>query len=342
MDSLTFLDRLDKAKPQPLYVLHGDEDFLKRQCLLALRRLLLGPEEDSFALTTYPGDKATRAAVNDDLHTRPFVGPRRVIVLEAADPFVTRERAWLEKYFTEASKAPPPGVLVLDVTSWTSTTKLAKQTPDAWLLTCKAPPSQQVTQWAVAWCQSRHGKQLAAGAARLLVDLIGPEMGLLNQEMEKLAVYVGTAGKIEAKDVDALVGRHRAEITWQIFDLIGKGAVSEALTFLQRLLDQGEEPMKLLGGFSFTLRKLAQAARLSSQGVSLHESMTRAGIPNFPAARQAAEQQMRHLGKRRLDKLYEWLLQTDSGMKGGSTLPPATLLERLVVQLARTRMGNST
>ena len=33
MDSLTFLERPPKGKPQPLYVLHGDEDFLKRRVL---------------------------------------------------------------------------------------------------------------------------------------------------------------------------------------------------------------------------------------------------------------------------------------------------------------------
>ena len=36
-----------------------------------------------------------------------------------------------------------------------------------------------------------HGKQLVAAAARLLVELVGAEMGLLDQELAKLAAYVG-------------------------------------------------------------------------------------------------------------------------------------------------------
>ena len=52
MDSLTFLERLDKAKPQALYVLHGDDAFLKRQVQQAIRLLVLGPEENTFALMT--------------------------------------------------------------------------------------------------------------------------------------------------------------------------------------------------------------------------------------------------------------------------------------------------
>ena len=47
------------------------------------------------------------------------------------------------------------------------------------------------------------------------------------------------------------------------------------------------------------------------------------------------EQQLRHLGRRRLDRLYDWLLEADLGLKGSSQLPPRTLLERMVVQLAR-------
>jgi hypothetical protein len=44
---------------------------------------------------------------------------------------------------------------------------------------------------------------------------------------------------------------------------------------------------------------------------------------------------MRWLGRRRLGRLYDWLLQTDLGLKGMSPLPPRTLFERLVVELAR-------
>ena len=83
------------------------------------------------------------------------------------------------------------------------------------------------------------------------------------------------------------------------------------------------------------LRRLTQAARLAGQGEALGEALERAGVPPF--GRRNAEQQLRHLGRRRLDLMYDWLLETDLGLKGSSQLPPRTLLERLVVQLARKR-----
>jgi DNA polymerase-3 subunit delta len=337
MNSLTFLDRSAKAKLQPLYVVHGDELFLKRQVLLALRRLVLGPDADPFAQSSHSGDKVSFATVRDDVETLPLLSPRRLVVIDNADPFVSRERARLEKYVPQLlERKPITGSLVLDVQTWAANTRLAKLVPDASVLTCKAPSTAQLPQWCVLWCAAQHGKELADAAASLLVDLVGNEMGQLDQEMEKLALFIGDTPRIEAKTVDQMVGQSRSEKTWEIFDLIGAGRTGDAVAFLGRLFDQGEDPMRLLGAFSMQLRRLAQAGRLCSQGGTLPAALEQVGI--LPFARRSAEQQLRHLGRHRADRLYDWLLQTDLGLKGSSGLPPRTLLERLVVQLSRPRV----
>jgi len=331
MDSLTFLQSATKTKPQPIYVLHGDEHFLKRRVMAALRKFVLGLDE-SFSSSNYDGEKASWAEIHDELATVPFLGSHRLIMVDRAEPFITRERSRLEKYFAEPSKT---GVLVLEVQSWPANTKLAKLLPEAAAIACKAPPSHKLPEWCIQWCADQYGKALSASAARLLVDLVGADMGLLDQEIAKLAVYVGSNSRIDAAEVDQLVGQSRAENTWKIFDLIGAGQTGEALKLLARLLDQGEEPLRLLGAFSMQLRRLAQAARLHSQGESVSEALEHAGVPPF--GRKSAEQQLRHLGRRRLDWLYDGLLETDLGLKGSSQLPPRILLERFVVQLARKR-----
>jgi DNA polymerase-3 subunit delta len=180
---------------------------------------------------------------------------------------------------------------------------------------------------------ARYDKQLSSEAAKLLVDLIGAEMGLLDSELAKLAIYVGSAARIDTGDVDKLVGNSRAENMWKIFDAIGTGNSAAALTILDRLLEQNEEPLRILGAFSMQLRRLAQAARLSQQGQSLTAALDRAGVPPF--ARRGCEEQLRHLGRQRTDRLYDWLLEADLGLKSSGQLSPRTLLERLVVRLAR-------
>jgi DNA polymerase III subunit delta len=330
MDSLTFLERSGKLRLLPMYVLFGDEPFLKRQVMRVLRQRVLGPEADDAGLSVHAGEKAIFSAVYDELQTVPFFSPRRLVVVENADPFVTQFRGTLEK---KVKELPETGVLVLDVKTWASNTRLYKLVGEEAAINCKAPAAFKLSQWCVQWARTQHQKELANPAAALLVDLIGPEMGLLDQELEKLAVYIGKRQRIETADVDTLVGQSQAENTWKIFDAIAAGRAGEALGILDRVFEQGDEPLRILGAFSMQLRRLAQAARLARQGRSLRAALEQVGVPPF--ALQGAEQQLRHLGRRRAARLYDWLLETNVGLKGGSPLPARTLLERFVVTLAR-------
>jgi DNA polymerase-3 subunit delta len=226
-------------------------------------------------------------------------------------------------------------VLVLNVKSWPSTTRLYKLIGTTGAIDCKAPKAQTLPAWCSAWAQKEYGKQLVTAAAQLLVELVGNDMGQLDQELAKLAIYAGEAKRIDAADVDQLVGRSRAAETFKIFDAIGNGRTAEALAILDRLFDQGAEPLAILGAFSWQLRRLAQAARLCQQGRSLATALEEVGLRSY--FQRGYEQQLRHLGRRRTDRLYDWLLEADLGLKGSSQLPPKTLLERLIVQLARPR-----
>jgi DNA polymerase-3 subunit delta len=335
MDGLAFLEKAATAKPQPVYVLHGEEDFVRRQVRLALEARLLDGADPSFAVAGYPGNAADFSAVRTELDTLPFLSPRRIVVIEQADPFVTKYRPQLEKYVAAPSKS---GVLILEARTFPATTKLAKSLPESAVIACKAPADAKLPAWCVDWSAARHGKKLAPAAAQLLVDLVGPSLGQLDQELAKLAVAVGAAPAVQAEDVDRLVGRTRAAEVFQIFPAIAEGDARAALAILARLFEEGTDPIQVLSGpFSWQLRRLAQVARLSRQGLSLAAAMDRAGVPNYPAARKNTEQLVRHLGWRRLEKLYDWLLEADFGLKGGSALPPRVLLERLVVRLARPR-----
>src|SRR5207302_2159083 len=105
----------------------------------------------------------------------------------------------LEKHVAEPAGA---GTLVLDVKTWPATTRLAKLMEQGATIVCKTPAAYKLPEWCVRWAAGQHGKQLSLPAARLLVDLVGPEMGQLDQELAKLATYAGQSAKIDAHDVD--------------------------------------------------------------------------------------------------------------------------------------------
>lgn len=329
MDSVAFLEKSGKQPAQPIYVLHGDEDFLKRRVMLELRSRLFGTDADEFGLSTHAGDKASFATVIDELETVPFLSPCRMVVVENADPFVTEHRGALERYIAQPAKN---GVLVLDVKTWPATTRLAKMLADASTIVCKAPAAYKLPEWCKKWAVARYGKQLDQNAAQLLVTLVGVDMGQLDQELAKLAVYAGSVERIEVADVDQLVGSGRTAKTFSIFDAIADKRPREALTILDQLFEQGEDPIRILGAFSYQLRRLAQIASLTQLGLPFAAAADRIGIPPF--GRKSCEQQLRHLGRRRAEQLFDWLLEMDLGMKGSSSLMPRVLLERLLVRLS--------
>jgi DNA polymerase-3 subunit delta len=331
MDALDFLTKVRHSQPRPVYVLFGDEDFLKRQVRAEIEPLLLEDADPAFALSAYSGETANWSTIRSELETLPFLSPRRVVAVEQADPFVSEHRAQLEKYVAHPAK----GTLILDVRTWQSTTKLAKALPDEAQIACKALKPQQLPPWCVQRAKSGYAKKLSSAAADLLVALIEPSLGLLDQELAKLATYVGERATIDVDDVDKLCGRSRGAETFKIFAAIGEGKSAEALEILHRLRDEGAEPLQVLGAFSWQLRKLAQAGRLVKQGESATQALSRVGFAPF--ALRNAEQQMRHLGLRRLEKLFDWLLEMDLGLKGGNPLPPWMQMERFVVRLAQPR-----
>src|SRR5439155_22496898 len=129
--------------------------------------------------------------------------------------------------------------------------------------------------------QMQYEKKLIGTAAQLLLEHAGPSMGLLDQELAKLAAYVGEQKTITAEDVEVLVGRSRAAETFKIFEAIGQGRAADALAILHRLLDQGEDPLAILGAFSWQLRNLALATRLTKLGRSAPQALAEVGIREF-------------------------------------------------------------
>jgi len=332
MDGLIFLKRLGQLEPRPIFVVYGSEEFLRQQVTKVIRKLVLKTDEDDFGMSAYEGEEAAFATIHDELETLPFVGSKRLIIVENADTFVTQFRSSLEKYFAQPSKI---GTLLLQVRTWPRNTRLAKMLDAAAAVQCDTPPLHVLPDWCMEWASARYGKTLTQAAARHLVDLIGPEMGQLDQELQKLAIFVGSAPKIDVEPVEKLVGNNRFADIWRIFDAIGAGRSEEALEILDCLFDQGQEPIRILGAFSMQLRRLAQAGRLVQGGLSATRALERAGVQPFALRR--AEEQLRHLGPQRLSQLYDWLLEIDLGLKGSSQLPPRILFERLVLKLAHDR-----
>lgn len=203
---------------------------------------------------------------------------------------------------------------------------------------CKTPAAGQVARWLTAWSQKTHQARLDAGAADLMLEIVGPELGLLDQELAKLAVSVGPGGTITEELAQEMVGGWRARTAWDMLDAAVSGNARSALEQLDRLLAAGENPVGVLAQIASSLRRFAAATRLIEQGEAagrrppLRQALEQAGVKPFVLAK--AEAQLKQLGRRRAGRLYRDLLQADLDLKGDSRLPPRVVLERLIAGMS--------
>ena len=338
--ALDYLAEPEKYPPKPVCAVFGDELFLRRQVILALRSAALGGDDGDFSLTCFDGKGTLFRDVHEVLSTVAMFGSGcRLAVVESADDFVTRYRPQLEDY---AAKPSRTGVLLLEVDSMPSNTRLYKViAAEGLLIDCGAPAPAKLCKWVADWAKQQHRVQLAPAAADMLVELIGAELGLLDQELAKLALMTGDDKKITPELVGKAVGGWRTKTTWEMLDAALDGNVGEAMMQLDRLLASGEQPVGLLGQISASLRRLAAATRLilqaesSHRRVSIGDALGQAGVRSFVVHK--TEKQLRLLGRQRGSQLYHWLLEADLDLKGDSTMPPRLILERLIVRLGERR-----
>jgi DNA polymerase-3 subunit delta len=256
-------------------------------------------------------------------------GGRRVVILEDAETFISDHRVQLENY---CDKPRRTAVFILDVKSWRKNTRLAKRIEDMGLeIDCSELVGPRLTGWLVETAKSRFDKQLAREAAQLMVELAGTGLGLLEQELAKVASYVGDRPKIGMDDVRQLVGGWKAETTWTMLDAVRDGDTTTALACLDKLQAAGEAAPKLLGGIGYVFRKMALATELSRMGKPLPAALKEAGV--FPRDVEKAERYLRRIRRPRAERILSRLVRADSDIKGGSVLSERLQMELLLLWL---------
>ncbi len=328
MHAIDFLKQDAPVIPS-VVVLAGQQAHFQHAVLVRLRELVIA--DDDAGLSRFAGKDVDFKTVIDELRTVSMWGDRRLVVVDEADDFVSDHRAALEKYVDAPAKK---SVLALQVKSWPKTTRLAKQLAKSGLdIECSELKGAALSKWLVDTARDAHQVTLQRDAAGLLIDLIGEELGMLAQELDKLATFVGAKQIITAEAVRGLVGGWRTETTWVMTDGVRDGHLAEALHALDQLLDAGEAPLKLLGGIGFVFRKLAYATELA-RSMPLPQALKDAGV--FPRDVTAAEQYLRRLGRVKAERVLHMLVSTDSGLKGSNALPDRVQMELLLVRLSGT------
>ncbi|NLX07557.1 MAG: DNA polymerase III subunit delta [Phycisphaerae bacterium] len=315
-----------------IYVIAGKDRYLKQAAAHDLQNSLLG-EDEGMGLSTYDGKAVDIGTMLDELHTVPFLAPRRVVIIDDADKLISEERDLFEKYFAQPSQT---GVLVLMCETWRSNTKLAKALPKiGQLITAEPKKGRELAQW-VSSEAKRLGKNLPVNVAQSLVEVVGSDTGRIINELEKLSLFVGQRPTITLEDVEQLSGPTAEQSIFLINDLMAEGKAEEALTTLDRLMrnDRSAE-YTMVGALAFSLRRLLKARALADAGYSLRDIPRECGI-TYPGLADRFMAQVKRFTAAELKHLLAELAEADRASKTG--VGDAKLnLEKFIVCAANPR-----
>lgn len=336
--ALEFLSHPEKHPPASVCAVYGDDAFLKGEVLSMLRRSLLSGSDSEFGLSVFSGREVQLRDVRDALSSVSLFGDgQRVVIIEEADSFVSDHRPELEDYVARPAK----GILIFDVKTWPSNTRLAKAVAASGLtIACDSPKESQIKTWLTKRAKSVHNVTLEPAAADALLELVPPELGILVQEIAKLELLVGADRVIGVKLVQENVGGWRTRVAWDMIDAAADGRAADALKQVDRLMTSGEKPFALLPQMASTLRRFAAAIQLieaaenSRQRISPRDALAQAGVMPFKLG--DAERQLRQIGRRRAKQITGWLLAADLAMKGHNSSDERARveIERLIVRLS--------
>ncbi len=251
---------LRRARDGGVFFLHGQDDYRKRLAARFLLDRYLDPSTRDFNFDRLEGAEVALERLASVIETPPMMAEWRVVQLLETEALAGSPKA--RKVILDTAKSPPPGLaLILQGTIpprskarfYKDLAKLA-QTAEFRPVTRDALPG-----WLVAWARDELNATLKPRAAQALVGGAGTDLGVLVQELRKLAEMVGAEAAIDVEAVRQAGIRLPTQDRWAWFELVGNRRIEEAMRGLPVLLQQGETPIGLVIGLSAQLLRIGVA-----------------------------------------------------------------------------------
>jgi DNA polymerase-3 subunit delta len=260
-----------------LYLLHGPEDYLRERAARAISDAALRDaplrefNESSFSLASADVQQAIAAA-----EQLPMMSARRVV--RVAD-FTRLREADEEALLRYVARPADSSVVIFVADDVDKRRRLTK----ALLAACVSVEFAELKDGELtAWAKSRLRELKAEADERTLqqiVALAGPSVRRLEAELTKLATAALPGSRISMEMVESLVGRSRELSNFELTDHLVAGDRRRALETLGRLLDDGAEPVMLIGLLASSYHRLALAKDLMSRGAPKEEVFRLVAVP---------------------------------------------------------------
>ena len=340
----TLREQLKRREIAPVYLLYGAETYLRDIAARTIVDLAFAEgemrdfNETAFSLAGETTLKSALAAAQQ----LPMMAARRVVKVTDIrisasgfrDTVTEADEPVLSAYLADPA---PHSVVIFVADELNGVRKMGKLLKEKSAAVVEFTPldDRELAEWAQDQI-TKAGAAVDAATLRYLVGRVGPDLRLLTNEINKLAAAALPGKTITIDLVDVLVPHSRELSNFDLTDHLVAGKKTLAISALRKMLDDGVEPLQLLGLISYNYRRLLMAKELMSRGVDRREV---AGVvklrwndqePFLAAARRA--------DGRSLANAIELLADADLAIKtsrgGGGPQGARMQIEMLVCELA--------
>jgi DNA polymerase III subunit delta len=324
----TELDRSLREGLRPLYLLLGPEIYLRRVASqtiteTALSRTMLREfNESAFSLLSDQVQAAVAAA-----EQLPMMSETRVVRIRDFARLREADEDILIRYLNNPS---PSTVMIFVADDLDKRKKSSKVLLDTCTVVEFSPLKDAEAK---AWAKSRL-KELKVSAddqvLSELIRLVGTDVQTLANELDKLASAAAATSRITLDHVDELIGRSRELSNFELADHLMAGNRKKALETLHRLLEDGAEPVMLVGLIAGNYHRLALGKHLLARG-GREEVFRNISLPPFK--RDSYISTLQRSTATKIARGIQLTAATDLAIKT-SQATPRLQLEMLVCELA--------
>ena len=261
----------------PVYLFYGMETFLMEEAIKRLEDAVLGVGEDrEWNHTVMDLEEIPVQDLVLEAETPSFFGRHRLVVGKNA--LVSHLCTGQERTRAPAGGAgplrhPTPAkgmslVLTVPAEKLDARKKVVKKLRKQVREVVFHPlDSKELPRW-VAGKLKETGVEVHPKTGEVLIRQVGGDLRLLDMEIRKLATYAGPSGRITPETVTELVSRTLEQDVFKLVDRVARRRVAEGIALFYDLLQNREEPIRILALIIRQFRLMLQVKVLAAKGMS--------------------------------------------------------------------------
>jgi DNA polymerase-3 subunit delta len=312
----------------PLYLFYGEEEFLIQEAVDLIIKRVVDPGASDFNFNVLHCRDTPVSEIVALALTLPFMSEKRLVLVKEVETLKAADIDELTPYLNDPSQST---CLVMISNQGKYEKKSVAAAVDARGAVTRFYPllDREIIAWIEGWARAR-GLSLQHDAAQHLLQIIGNDLQKIKNELEKVQIYMKQNKVITFDDVKTIAGDFREYSTFDLADALGQKNREKAFLILSRLIQEGEQPVGLLGGIAWNFRRLMRAKSMEAAGMNFGEIKRTLNVIFHQSA--SFQEQMRSFSMEELRNAFDIMLGADRALKSG-TLSGRLILERMILKL---------